>query len=232
MEFSDLGTSAIAGLIHGQQDSERRAPGGGIELDDPAVIADDLRNPSKSETTSLGFGCDKWVEELPGNVGRNPWTVVAYAEFYREADPLLRPGHLKADARPKSRGQNDLPVQRINSDRLGGVLHEVEDDLNELVAVRQDRRQRGIVVLDESDVPGKPAPGEALHAIEDAVHVDWSPLDRTLLAEFLPADFLRGAGLLAIGNVGPLRRAVMREGVQPRIGSPRLLQPGTGEPLP
>jgi 2-octaprenyl-6-methoxyphenol hydroxylase len=49
-------------------------------------------------------------------------------------------------------------------------------------------------------------------------------LNRTLLTGLLPADFLRGAGLLAISNIGPLRRAIMREGVLPRVGTPRLMQ--------
>lgn len=49
-------------------------------------------------------------------------------------------------------------------------------------------------------------------------------LNRTLLTGLLPADFLRGAGLLALSNIGPLRRAVMREGVLPRVGAPRLMQ--------
>jgi 2-octaprenyl-6-methoxyphenol hydroxylase len=49
-------------------------------------------------------------------------------------------------------------------------------------------------------------------------------LNRTLLSAFLPADFLRGAGLLALSQLGPLRRIVMREGVMPRIGAPRLMQ--------
>ncbi len=49
-------------------------------------------------------------------------------------------------------------------------------------------------------------------------------LNRTLLSGLLPADFLRGAGLLALGNIGPLRRAVMREGVSPRIGTPSLMR--------
>jgi 2-octaprenyl-6-methoxyphenol hydroxylase len=53
-------------------------------------------------------------------------------------------------------------------------------------------------------------------------------LNRTLLTGLVPADFLRGAGLLALSNVGPLRRAVMREGVLPRIGAPRLMQGGPG----
>ena len=42
-------------------------------------------------------------------------------------------------------------------------------------------------------------------------------LNRSLLADFAPADFVRGAGLAALGAVGPLRRLVMREGVAPRL---------------
>jgi len=38
-------------------------------------------------------------------------------------------------------------------------------------------------------------------------------LNRSLLSDLLPMDVLRGAGLLALSVVGPLRRAVMREGV-------------------
>ena len=49
-------------------------------------------------------------------------------------------------------------------------------------------------------------------------------LNRTLLSGLLPADFLRGAGLLAVSNIGPLRRAIMREGVLPHVGAPRLMQ--------
>lgn len=49
-------------------------------------------------------------------------------------------------------------------------------------------------------------------------------LNRTLLSGLLPADFLRGAGLLAVSNIGPLRRAIMREGVLPHVGAPRLMR--------
>ena len=53
-----------------------------------------------------------------------------------------------------------------------------------------------------------------------AVHA----LNRTLLADFLPADLLRGAGLLFLDRVSPLRRLVMREGVLPRLSTPRLMR--------
>jgi 2-octaprenyl-6-methoxyphenol hydroxylase len=42
-------------------------------------------------------------------------------------------------------------------------------------------------------------------------------LNRALLTRFAPADFARGAGLAALGAVGPLRRLVMREGLAPRL---------------
>ena len=38
-------------------------------------------------------------------------------------------------------------------------------------------------------------------------------LNRTLLADLVPADLLRGAGLLALSRIGPLRRLVMRQGL-------------------
>ena len=49
-------------------------------------------------------------------------------------------------------------------------------------------------------------------------------LNRTLLADFLPADFLRGAGLLALDRIGPLRRMAMRMGIAPPGAPPRLMR--------
>lgn len=40
-------------------------------------------------------------------------------------------------------------------------------------------------------------------------------LNRSLIADLLPLDLLRGAGLAAIGALAPLRRLVMREGLAP-----------------
>jgi 2-octaprenyl-6-methoxyphenol hydroxylase len=49
-------------------------------------------------------------------------------------------------------------------------------------------------------------------------------LNRSLLSGLLPVDLLRGVGLLAMAGIGPLRRAVMREGVLPSVGAPRLMR--------
>jgi 2-octaprenyl-6-methoxyphenol hydroxylase len=49
-------------------------------------------------------------------------------------------------------------------------------------------------------------------------------LNRTLLTDFLPVQGMRGLGLYMIDRIGPLRRAVMREGVSPAAAQPRLMR--------
>jgi 2-octaprenyl-6-methoxyphenol hydroxylase len=49
-------------------------------------------------------------------------------------------------------------------------------------------------------------------------------LNRSLLADFLPAQGLRGLGLYLLDRIGPLRRMVMREGVTPSAFEPRLMR--------
>jgi 2-octaprenyl-6-methoxyphenol hydroxylase len=49
-------------------------------------------------------------------------------------------------------------------------------------------------------------------------------LNRTLLTDFLPVQSMRGLGLYMIDRIGPLRRAVMREGLAPTAAQPRLMR--------
>ena len=49
-------------------------------------------------------------------------------------------------------------------------------------------------------------------------------LNRTLLSDFLPVQGARGLGLYLIDRLGPLRRAVLREGVAPSASQPRLMR--------
>ncbi|MFM9942830.1 MAG: FAD-dependent monooxygenase [Hyphomicrobiaceae bacterium] len=52
-------------------------------------------------------------------------------------------------------------------------------------------------------------------------------LNRSLLADVMPLDLLRGAGLVALGALPWLRRAVMQAGLGPGGPLPRLLRPAT-----
>jgi 2-octaprenyl-6-methoxyphenol hydroxylase len=49
-------------------------------------------------------------------------------------------------------------------------------------------------------------------------------LNRTLLTGFLPVQGARGLGLYLLDRIGPLRRALMREGVAPRPSEPRPMR--------
>jgi 2-octaprenyl-6-methoxyphenol hydroxylase len=49
-------------------------------------------------------------------------------------------------------------------------------------------------------------------------------LNRTLLSDFLPVQSARGLALYLFDRIGPLRRAVLREGVAPAASQPRLMR--------
>jgi 2-octaprenyl-6-methoxyphenol hydroxylase len=49
-------------------------------------------------------------------------------------------------------------------------------------------------------------------------------LNRSLLTDFLPAQGARGLSLYLVDRIGPLRRALMREGVAPVASQPRLMR--------
>jgi 2-octaprenyl-6-methoxyphenol hydroxylase len=49
-------------------------------------------------------------------------------------------------------------------------------------------------------------------------------LNRSLLSELAPVQLARGAGIYALSTLGPLRRLILREGIQPSNATPRLMQ--------
>ena len=49
-------------------------------------------------------------------------------------------------------------------------------------------------------------------------------LNRSLLTDFLPVHGARALSLFLVDRIGPLRRALMREGVSPAASQPRLMR--------
>ena len=49
-------------------------------------------------------------------------------------------------------------------------------------------------------------------------------LNRSLLTDFFPVHGARGLALYLVDRIGPLRRALMREGVTPAASQPRLMR--------
>jgi 2-octaprenyl-6-methoxyphenol hydroxylase len=72
---------------------------------------------------------------------------------------------------------------------------------------------------------------DVLTAYDKARHADAGTrilavdlLNRSLLTDFLPVQSARGIGLYLLERIGPLRRAVMREGVAPAAAQPKLMR--------
>jgi 2-octaprenyl-6-methoxyphenol hydroxylase len=76
-----------------------------------------------------------------------------------------------------------------------------------------------------------PGVGDVLHNYDKARRADVGSralavdlLNRSLLSDFLPVQSARGLGLYLLDRIGPLRRAVMREGTSPAQGQPKLMR--------
>jgi len=96
----------------------------------------------------------------------------------------------------------------------------------------RDAAWLGQLVADTMRDGGDPGATQLLDAYERARRSDVASrtavvdaLNRSLIADALAADLLRGAGLVALKSVGPLRRFFMREGMGPGGELPRLMRP-------
>lgn len=154
-------------------------------------------------------------------------------EVTRQVDHLL--GDMAMDG---ARGQ--FPMAGMNADRLAGhriaLIGEAAHvfpplaaqglnlslrDCATLVEVLEDARDEG------HDIGAVRTLASYARARRDDIFWRTNGVDllnRSLLLDVLPVDVLRGAGLFAFSMIGPLRRAIMREGVVPHGTLPRLMQ--------
>lgn len=94
-------------------------------------------------------------------------------------------------------------------------------DAAAIAEITADARRDGL----DAGVPGVLARYEATRRADimsRTVAVDL--LNRSLLAGFVPLHALRGLSLYLADRIGPLRRALMREGVLPAVSQPRLMR--------
>lgn len=127
-----------------------------------------------------------------------------------------------------------VPMRWLRADRLAGnrvaLIGETAHAFPPIGAQGLNLTLRDIAALADAieahgytqDALESYARGRTTDVMSRTVSVDL--LNRTLLSDFLPADFLRGAGLLALDAIGPLRRFVMRQGIAPPGKRPRLMR--------
>ena len=151
----------------------------------------------------------------------------------RQAQSML--GRMRLDAPRGLFPLNGLSVERYGAERIA-LVGEAAHVIPPIGAQGLNLGFRDVASLRDAVVDARAA-GEdigsaaALARYEASRRIDVplrttavDGLNRSLLADFLPIDLLRGLGLVALSSIGPLRRAVMREGVLPRLGAPRLMR--------
>jgi 2-octaprenyl-6-methoxyphenol hydroxylase len=148
-------------------------------------------------------------------------------EIERQARSIL--GAMRLEGRPGVFPMIRQIVPAITSDRLalvGDAAHAFPPigaqglnlglrDVKAIVALAREAREEGRDIGGESVLQSYQRARRADIAMRTGfVH----GLNQALLTRFAAVDFARGAGLAALGAIGPLRRLVMREGVAPALG--------------
>jgi 2-octaprenyl-6-methoxyphenol hydroxylase len=94
-------------------------------------------------------------------------------------------------------------------------------DAATIAEIVADARRDGLDIGDAS-VLGRYERQRRADVTSRAIAVDL--LNRSLLTDFVPVHGARGLSLYLVDRIGPLRRAMMREGVAPAVSQPRLMR--------
>ena len=80
----------------------------------------------------------------------------------------------------------DLALARVH--RLGGVLHQVQQDLHQLVAIAPDRRQGRVVILHDPQMRGEARQRDAADMVQHFVDIHPRQVDRAFGEHVHPLD--------------------------------------------
>jgi 2-octaprenyl-6-methoxyphenol hydroxylase len=154
------------------------------------------------------------------------------AELERRSHFIL--GKIGIESRPSSFPLVIQTAERFANNRIA-LIGEAAHALPPIGAQGLNLGLRDAATIAEISVAAvrtgeDPGGSEVLERYNTARRIDVSSrafgvdlLNRSLLSEFLPLHGARGFGLYLLERIAPLRRAVMREGVQPSAAQPRLM---------
>src|SRR4026209_1606574 len=151
------------------------------------MVTDDLGDERQAKPRAGRFGADERIEEMRHEIGRNAGAVIFDCNFERQAHSRVTSWYRKTHARPEGRRQRNLSVHPILADRLGRVLHKIEEYLDQLIATPRHRWQRRIVILHDLDLAGEARTCDLLHVVEHVVDIDRLALNGALITEDLHA---------------------------------------------
>src|SRR5205823_14645331 len=122
-----------------QKHPEHGAPGLAVELDHAAMVADHLRDKCKTKASSISLGRDERVEQMRLEIVGDAAAVIGHRDHQRQMAAPLPSGYRKTQAVAISGRQSDFTAAFRRC--LGSVLDEVEEGLEQEIAVAMHRRQ-------------------------------------------------------------------------------------------
>jgi 2-octaprenyl-6-methoxyphenol hydroxylase len=155
------------------------------------------------------------------------------AEIEREVDGIF--GGMRLDGACGVFPMMGMKVSRLVAHRIA-LLGEAAHAFPPLAAQGLNLSLRDIAVLVEcveaarargEDIGSVPALRPYAEARRSDIVLRTSGIDilnRSLLSDFLPVEIARGLGFFAFATIGPLRRAVIMEGILPHERLPPLMQ--------
>src|SRR3989338_118484 len=180
MERSSSLTHTVSGLAIGalerQVDGEDGLARAARALDQAAVAADDVLGDGQTEPRAFRPAGDHGVENVLLQVLGYPRAVVLEIGAQHQAVALMADREVAFGARA------DLDDATV-LDRLGGVAHDVEHRLDQLLRVALQLRQARVVIALDGESDGRLDQHQAPHVLEDLVEVDRLFLERLVRAD-------------------------------------------------
>ena len=133
------------------------------------MIAHDLRHKSQAKACAGRLVGHEGVEQMGADFVGDAAAVVAHRHDQRQVDLGLLTRHREAQSMTECGREFDLAVAVAR--HLAGVLHEIEEYLDELVAIAEHVRQRRIVALDEAHVLAEAVLRQAADVIFQLLHL-------------------------------------------------------------
>ena len=153
------------------------------------MVADDLGDQSQAEAAAGRLGGDERLKQMGAHIIRDTRPVVAHRHEQRQVDAGARSRHRDPHAMLKPGGQRDLGMRDPRlGDGLGRVLYQIEDHLDQLVAVAPNRRQRRIIGFDKADARREAGMCQPPHMLQHPMDVHRRTGDRLLADCLHPVD--------------------------------------------
>ena len=177
---------------------------------------DQLGHQRQAEAGAADLGGHERLEQALADMLGHARAVVGHPHLQRRAAQRLPLGRAHLHAVPVGGADGDLAASvspRVGG--LGGVLHQVEEHLYQLVLVAHQERQRGIVAVLHGQAVGDAVGDQGADAVEDLVDVQRSQAGQGVLRERLhPVDQPAHAVGLVDDQLGERRVLGLGAGLQ------------------